>query len=87
MNFDFAFFKYESASSAATFWTLENLVDSCNVMKKETATDWSKESFSLIWGLKDQGILKKNLNQFQKYKREGNKKENDFKSILGAMCL
>lgn len=39
MNFDSAFFKYESASSAATFWTLENLVDSCNVMKKETATD------------------------------------------------
>lgn len=67
-----------SVSSAATFWTLENLVDSYNVMKKETTTDWSKESFSLIWGLKDRGILKRNLNQFEKYKREGNKEENYF---------
>lgn len=38
-HFASAFFKYVSASSAATFWTLENLVDSCNIMKKETATD------------------------------------------------
>lgn len=30
----YAFFKYESAS-AATFWTLENLVDSYNVVKKK----------------------------------------------------
>lgn len=38
-EFYYVFFKYESASSAATFWTLKILVDSCNVMKKETATD------------------------------------------------
>lgn len=38
-EFDSAFFKYERASSAATFWTLENLVDSYNVMNKKTAAD------------------------------------------------
>ena len=38
-EFYYAFFKYESASSAATFWTLEILVESYNVMKKEIATD------------------------------------------------
>ena len=77
-EFYYAFFKYESASSAATFWTLEILVDSYNVMKKEIATDWSKTCFSLIWGLKDQGIQKRSLDQFQKCKRLGNKEENDF---------